>query len=327
MARVYSNRISEYTNENGGRVLLLFLLFALAIFEFIHAGFPIFAIICLSPFLILAVYVLFKWRMAAFWALFVINYFLQMHDSPIPSGLPLSLWNEMIEIILIAIAIIDARQYPHFERCANLMFFALAIWCGFCTLQVLNDTCDLGIDIGSWYTGARLMAFQLLYAFIVFSIYITTPKILLNFLRLWALLSLFSAYWTWKQKNIGFTPIEYAWLYYGPGQVTHLLNAGTLIRYFSTFSDAANYGCNAAASAVTFLIITITCKITWERIFFAAISCCIIWGMFQSGTRTAIFCLGVGLATYVVLSKSIKIAVPFYISIVLFASFLMFTDI
>ena len=144
---------------------------------------------------------------------------------------------------------------------------------------------------------------------------------------MWACLSLFSAYWTWKQKNIGFTHIEYAWLYNGPGQVTHLLNARTLIRYFSTFSDAASYGINAAASSVVFIIIAITSKITWERLFFAIISICVIWGMFQSGTRTAIFCLGVGLATFIVLSKSIRIAVPFSIAFILFACFLAFTDI
>jgi hypothetical protein len=237
------------------------------------------------------------------------------------------MWNEMLEMILLAIAIIDIRQTPHFGRCANLMLFALVIWCGFCTLQILNDTCDIGFDIGSWYTGARLMAFQILYAFIVFSIYITSPKILISYLRLWAVLSLYSAFWTWKQKNIGFTTTEYNWLYNGPGQVTHLLNARTLVRYFSTFSDAANYGINAASSSVVFIIMAITGKFTWERIFFAAISIFVIWGMFQSGTRTAIFCLGTGLFIYVFLSKSIKIAVPFSILFVLFACFLVFTDI
>ena len=171
------------------------------------------------------------------------------------------------------------------------------------------------------------MAFQILYAFVVFSIYISTPRILTNYLRLWAVLSFFSAYWTWKQKNIGFTTIEYNWLYNGPGQVTHLLNARTLIRYFSTFSDAANYGCNAAASAVCFIIIAITSKITWERIFFAVVSICVIWGMFQSGTRTAIFCMGAGFMVYVVLSKSFKIAIPFGIFFALFMAFLIFTDI
>lgn len=327
MAKVYSNRILEFTSENGGRVLLLFLLFLLAIYELIHAGIPTYAIICLSPGLIIAVYVLFRWRMSAFWALIIINYFLQMKDSPLPSGIPMSIWDEMLELTLISIAIVDARQSHHFERCVNLMLFAILIWCAFCTLELLNDTCNLGIDVAAWFTSARLMALHLIWILLVFSLYISSPQILLNYFRLWALLSLFSAYWTWKQKNIGFTPIEYGWLYYGPGQVTHLLNAGTLIRYFSTFSDAASYGCNAAASAVSFIIISITTKIKWERIFFLIISICVIWGMFQSGTRTAIFCMAAGFMVYVVLSKSFKIAIPFGIFFVFFMGFLVFTDI
>lgn len=325
--KVHSSRISEYTHENGGRALLLFLLFLLAIYEFLHSGFSTFVIICASPILILVVYALFKWRMAAFWALIAINYFLQMKDTPLPSGVPMSLWDEMLELTLLAIALIDVQNNPNFKKCLNLMFFAIITWCLFCTLQLLNDTCDMGIDIGAWFSSARLMALHLVWILIVFSIYISSPKILLNYLRLWAILSLFSAYWTWKQKNIGFTPTEYGWLYFGPGQVTHILNGGTLIRYFSTFSDAANYGCNAAASAVTFLIIAITSKIKWEKLFFLIISICVIWGMFQSGTRTAIFCMAAGFMVYVVLSKSFKIAIPFGIFFALFMSFLVFTDI
>ena len=325
--KVYSNRLSEYTHENGGRVIMLFLLFLLAIYELINSGLNTFAIICISPALIIGVYVLFQWRMAAFWALIIVNYFLQMKDSPLPSGIPMSLWDEMFELLLIAIAIVDARRNPHFEKCQNLMLFAIAIWFAFCALQLLNDTCALGIDIASWFTSFRLMALHLIWILIVFSIYISKPKILLTYLRIWAILSLFSAFWTWKQKNIGFTPTEYGWLYFGPGQVTHLLNGGTLIRYFSTFSDAANYGCNAAASSVTFLIIAITSKIKWEKVFFIIVSICVIWGMFQSGTRTAIFCMAGGLMVFVILSKSFKIAVPFGIFFTLFMAFLVFTNI
>lgn len=327
--KVYSNRISEYAHENGGRVLLLFLLFLLAIYELLTSGISTFTIICLSPFLIVSVYTVFKWRMAAFWALIVINYFLQMKDSPIPSGggIPMSIYDEMLELLLIAIAIIDTSQTSHFERALNTMLLAIFIWCGFCTLELLNDTCDMGIDVVAWFTSFRLMALHLVWILLVFSICISSPKYLLTYLRIWALLSLFSAYWTWKQKVIGFTPTEYGWLFYGPGETTHLLNGGTLIRYFSTFSDAASYGCNAAASAVTFLIIAITNKIKLEKIFFLIISICVIWGMFQSGTRTAIFCLAGGFMVYVVLSKSFRIAIPFGIFFALFMFFLMFTEI
>ena len=324
MARVLSNSFTEYTHENGGRVLLLFLLFLLAIYEFITAGFPAFAIVCLLPFLVLFVYAAFTWRMFTFWVLIFVNYFIQMHGMSPPG--PISLYNEILQIILLAIAIIDTRQNPHFERVGNVMLLSLVVWCSFCTIEILNDTCGLGINIGAWYTGARMMAFQLLYIFLVFSIYISSPEILKKYLIVWALLSLFSAIWTWKQQNIGLTPAENSFLY-GRGRPTHIIQGGTLIRYFSTFSDAANYGCNAAASAVAFLIIGITTKIKWERWLFIIIALLVIKSMFASGTRTAIFCMAGGFAVYLVLSKSIKIAIPAAIVGALFFIFLAFTNI
>lgn len=322
MASLYSNRLSEYSHENGGRVLLLFLLFLLAIYEFVTAGYSAFTIVCLSPAVVLFVYAAFRWRMFTFWVLIVVNYFLQMKDIHLP--VPMSLPNEMLQIVLLAIAIVDARQSPHFERCANFMLFALIIWCGFCTLEILNDTCDLGINIAAWYQGSRLMAFQLLYIFLVFSIYISSPQILMRYLYIWAGLALFTVFWTYKQQYIGFTPAEARFM---DGNATHVLNAGTLIRYFSTFSDAANYGCNAASTAVAFIIIGITTKIRNNKLFFLLTGVAVIWGMFASGTRTAIACLGAGLIVYIFLSKSFKIAIPFTIAVVFFAFILVFTTI
>ena len=302
--------------------MLLFLLFLLAIYEFVTAGYSAFTVVCLSPAIVLFVYAAFRWRMFTFWVLIVVNYFLQMKDIHLP--VPMSLPNEMLQIVLLAIAIVDARQSPHFERCANFMLFALFIWCGFCTLEILNDTCDLGINIAAWYQGSRLMAFQLLYIFLVFSIYISSPQILMRYLYIWAGLALFTVFWTYKQQYIGFTPAEARFM---DGNATHVLNAGTLIRYFSTFSDAANYGCNAASTAVAFIIIGITTKIRNNKLFFLLTGIAVIWGMFASGTRTAIACLGAGLIVYIFLSKSFKIAIPFTIAVVFFAFILVFTTI
>ena len=238
----------------------------------------------------------------------------------------MSLPNELLELILLGIAVIDARQDPHFERAGNLMLLGLMIWCGFCVIEVLNDSCNLGINVAVWFTGARLMAFQLLWIFLVFTIYIASPKILMTYLKVWALFSLFSAFWVWKQETFGFTEAEKQWIE-TRGRNTHILNAGTLIRYYSTFSDAANYGCHAAAAAVTFIIMGITMKLKKDKIFFSIISVIVIWGMFQSGTRTAIITLTAGLMTYVFLSRSVKIAVPFSIVFLFFAFLLIFTTI
>ena len=324
MTRVYSNRLSEYSQENGGRVLLLFLLFLLALYELVTAGLPAFVVICVLPLIILYIIAAFRWKMMTFWMLFFINYIIQMKDISLP--VPMSLPNEMLQILLIAFAIIDIKDTPHFERVGNLMFFALVIWCVFCTLEILNDTCNLGINVGAWYSGARLMAFQLLYIFLVFTIYMSKPEDLTKYMVIWALLSLFSVFWVWKQINFGFTTAENIWME-TRGRTTHIINGGTLIRYFSTFSDAANYGCNAAGTAVAFIIFGITNKIRKYKIFFLATAVLVIWGMFQSGTRTAIFCLAAGLMLYIVLSKSIKMAIPFTIVFIFFALILVFTEI
>lgn len=318
-----TNSFATYSRENGGRVLLLFLLFLLAIYQFVTAGYSAFVTICMLPLLVLAGYVVFRWKMSAFWLLIVVNYFIQWKELP-ANSIPTSLPNEMLQLLLLGIAIIDARQTPHFERAVNPMLLALTIWCGFITLEVLNDTCGLGINVGAWYTGARMLGYQLLYIFLVFSIYISSPEILRKYLIVWACLCLFSALWTYKQQNIGLTQAEATFLAHS---TTHVIQGGTLIRYFSTFSDAANYGCNAAASAVAFIVFGITTKFKVERWFFLIVAVLVIKGMFASGTRTAIVCLMAGFAVYIVLSKSVKIAVPAAIVGFLFFSFLAFTNI
>ncbi len=319
---------ATYTQETGGRALLLFLLFGLAIYEFVNAGFSAFALTCLSPIIVIAAYCAFKYRMSAFWALFIINYFVQWFNKNnwLPSGIPLSLYNEMFEILLLGIAIIDARRTPHFERTANLMLYALIMWCGFCTLEVLNDTCGLGINIGAWYQGARMMAFQILYCFLVFCIYINNTKILIQYLCIWAGLSLFTVFWTWKQIHIGFTNAEYSWLMnWGAG--THILNGGTLIRYFSTHNDAANFGICVASTAVAYYIFAITSRIKKYRILFLITAIGSTWAMFQSGTRTAMACLILGIIAYVFFSKSAKIATSVTIIFGFLFFILAFTNI
>lgn len=318
-----ANALKTYTKENGGRVSLLFLLFLLAIYEFITAGFSAFAVVCLTPLLALFVLAAFHFRMFTFWALIIINYFLQVKGLHLP--FPMSLPNELLEIILLSLAIIDVKN-SHFERTANMMLYALFIWCGFCTLQVLNDTCNIGLDLGAWYTGARLMAFQIMYAFLVYSIYISKPDILIKYLLIWGVLALFASFWVWKQKNIGFTNAENAWIQ-GRGRSTHILQGGSLIRYFSIYSDAANFGIGIASTAVAFIIFGITSKIKKYKYFFLITGFVCAWAMFPSGTRTAIACLMAGFITYIFLSKSTKIAIPFSIVFAFFVFILVFTKI
>ena len=193
-----------YSRENGGRVLLLFLLFLLSIYSLINSGISGMAMYLALPFSILFVYLAFSFKMFAFWLLFLINYFVMFLSKEGKMPLPASLPNELIELILIAIAIIDLRE-SHFENLANLMLVGVLGWCAFCIIEVFNDTCGLGLNIEAWFTGVRLMAFQLLYAVIVFALYINTPKRIYQLFFAWACCAFFAVFWCWKQKNIGWT--------------------------------------------------------------------------------------------------------------------------
>ena len=318
-----SERLFSFTPENGGRATLLFLLFLLAIYELVSAGFNTFAIICISPLLVFYVIATFRYKMMTFWILCFINYFIQWKNFP--GGIPTSLPNEMLEIILIVLAIIDAKE-AKFERTANLMLVMLLAWIGFCTLEILNDSCGLGIQVGAWYTGARMMAFQLLYAFLVYILFIITPKRLVQYLFVWGGLSLFAVFWVWKQKNIGFTDAENHWMN-TIGYVTHIINGGTLIRYFSVFNDAACFGINMAATSVAFLAFGITCKIRKLKLFYLITGAACFWATFPSGTRTSIFCFFAGVMLYVILSKSAKAAASVSVAFALFVFMLVFTNI
>ena len=313
-----------YAKDNGGRVSLLFLLFLLALYEFVTAGFSTFAIICLIPAIAIVVLLAFHYRMFTFWTLIVVNYLIMWHSGP-EIGMPTSLPNEILEILLISLAILDVKE-AKFERTANIMLYVLLIWCGFCTLEVLNDTCGIGIDVAAWYTTARSIAYQIMYAFLVYTLYITTPKVLTKYLYIWGALALFAAFWVWKQKTLGFTASEEQWIQ-TRGRSTHIIQGGTLIRYFSTFGDAANFGIGIASTAVAFIIFGITSRIKKHRIFFLITGIACAWAMMQSGTRTAMACLMAGMLAYVFLSKSFKIAIPFTIVFGLFVFILAFTTI
>lgn len=282
------------------------------------------AMVLTIPVSILAVYLAFSYRMFTFWLLFIINYFVMFLNRedmvPVPASLP----NELLELVLIAIAIIDLRE-SKFEHIANLMTVAVLAWCAFCIIEVFNDTCGLGMNITAWFTGIRLMAFQLLYAVIVFALYMNTPQRIYQMFKVWAFCALFAVFWCWKQKNIGWDAAEMNFLFVQGHARQHLVNG--IVRYFGTFTDAANFGIHMACASVSFFIIAITNKVRKHKIFYGIIGTLTTWAMFQSGTRTAIFCMMAGFMVFLILSKSVKIVVPVSIVFGLFIGMLMFTNI
>lgn len=316
---------STSSNDIGGRVLMLFLLFAIGMYGLVSLGLPGLGMAVLIPVLVIIAYITFKHDMFAFWALFAVNYVMHSINLHFSLPLPMSVTIEMFEVILLMVAIIKVRGFE-FKNCLNIMGLVILVWLIFGLLQAFNDTMGLGLNWGAWFQGFNISFIQLTFVYLVHSLYISTPKRLNKYLIVFAAFSIFGALWVWKQKTFGFTDAEHLWIE-TRGRKTHILNAGTLIRYFGTFSDAANMGCNMASVSVMFIIVAITTKFIRHKIFFAITALLCLYAMMQSGTRTAMACFIAGLAAYVFISKSFKIAIPFSIVFAIFLFILAFTNI
>ena len=87
--------------------MLLLLLFFIAVYNFINIGYNAFVIVCIIPCIFLAGYVFLKYKMALFWTLFTINFFVMFITCQIPVPVPTSMINEMFEIMLIGHELLD----------------------------------------------------------------------------------------------------------------------------------------------------------------------------------------------------------------------------
>lgn len=237
--------------------------------------------------------------------------------------IPLTAITLMPQVALLIACIIDIRQQTKTNN-ANLMLLGLTIWSLYLILQIFNQTCSLPLSLGDWAYNFTFYSLAFFIAYFIITHVVKKPETIMKLLRIWAYLSIIASFWAWRQANIGWDDAEWAWLQAG-GSRTHLI--GGSIRYFSFFSDAANFGCSIAASAVAFYILAITTTLRKDKFLFTITAICCTYGFFMSGTRSGLMCFLVGIAFYVILSKSFHIAIPVAILGGAFFYVLAFTQI
>lgn len=318
-----TNRFTTYSRENGGRVLLLFLLFLIALYEFYSMGIVGMALVCMIPLMIAGLYFTFQQKMAIFWFIFIMNYIIMGLTRYYNLHVPVTALTIMPQLLLIMVCIFDIREHTNASY-ANLMLLAISIWGSYVILQLFNRTCMLPISFGSWFMNFMFYGLSFILTYFIITTMIRSHERIMKFLRIWAYLAIVADFWAWRQQNIGWDNTEWAWLQAGAMR-THII--GGSIRYFSFFSDAANFGCSIAASAIAFYIIAITTKLKKDKILFGIAALFSTYGFFASGTRTGLLCFAIGVVLYVILSKSFKIAIPVAILGGIFFFILAFTQI
>lgn len=234
--------------------------------------------------------------------LFITNYYIS-GVSRYLSGISPGIFMDMITIIVIILMIAQLNKKKLGLRIINafnpLTFIAL-IWLTYCFLQLLNP---LSTSILGWVINVRGIGVYFLIITMITSILLSKYEDLKKFLVVWAILSITAVLKAFIQKTFGFDFFETKWLNEG-GSSTHLISSG--IRYFSFFTDAANFGSGIAFSMMIFLISSLHCSSIKYKIFFILTSIICGYGMIISGTRGSLTVPFTALLLFTFLSGKIK---------------------
>lgn len=223
--------------------------------------------------------------------------------------------------ILVLIIIRNIYKKTDWSRSVNGMLLLYVIWGGFCILQIANPN---NVQEAWNIAITHYLVYPIICAILV-PLAVHNIKNIQWLLILWSIFILIAAIKGYWQKTYGFNEQELYFLYVLGGAKTHIIWSG--IRYFSCFSDAANFGVHMAMAIPAFGISLFYVKKKWMKIYFAFIVIAAIYGMGISGTRAAIAVPAGGLCMYILLSRNWKnCLIGAFILLSLF-TFFRFTDI
>lgn len=233
------------------------------------------------------------------------------------------LFSMMIILLFTVICLtqLNNDEQTDWRRGKNIMTYMFVIWLSFYLLEILNPNNVMA----AWNINITPYALIPLICAFIIPLVIRSKKDIELLLIIWSVFVLvftLKGYW---QKNHGFSSKDLYFLYALGGWRTHVIWSG--IRYFSCFSDAANYGVHAAMSAVIFAISAFFTEKKWMRFYFLLVAFCGLYGMGISGTRAAMGVLMGGILMITIIAKNWKALLGgVFVSISIFC-FFYFTHI
>ena len=235
--------------------------------------------------------------------LFLTNYIIMGVTRYIYISIPITNVFDLIYGTIIAFIIIkQIYRHEDFSNVLNVYTIVTFIWLLYCTINIGNNVTG-SIHFESWLRTVRPLAIYPFVTCFVISLSCKSHKFIYYFLLLLSIFTILGASRGIWQKYHGFDSTEYEWLM-TVGARTHLIYSG--IRFFSFFTDAANFGCSMGLSFVILFISSIFTKNRYLKILFILSAAFSIWGLLLSGTRAAMAIPFVGIALFTILAKKWK---------------------
>jgi len=308
-----------------GHRTLIYVLFLLGglmgVYLFLYTGVPQGFLFYLLPLIFLFVVLCVSFPLLCFFFLYVAAYLItgitRYMTLPVPMG-------GIIDLLILFNFLTISLHYVCGNKLGKIYFtpflFISILWMFFCFFELFNPV----TSFSNWITTVRSIGIHIVLFQILVFLNLDSLKKLRSFFTLWGVLVLIAALKAVGQKYIGFDSSEAAWLYTS-GAHTHIIYSG--IRYFSFFTDAANFGCHMGLALVVFTILAFYEKSINRRGFYIVVVILATYGMMISGTRAAIAVPFVGFTFFVILLKEWKLIIAGVFVLALVFSFFNFTTI
>ena len=276
------------------------------------------------PFLLILTYLSIKKEYIGLLIFALVNYFIMGIGRYVNIPIPVSLLFDIIFGLIFATTLLrNLGNKDNFRNIFNLYFAFTLIWFLYCTINVANNATGT-IHFTAWLGNVRVVALYAVITSIIISIAAKKHQFIHWFLILWGILTILAAAKGYLQKNQGFDWAELAWIT-TRGAKTHILRTG--IRYFSFFTDAANFGCGMGLSLVVFFLSSFYTNNKYFKVFYLIVAAGAGYGLLISGTRASMAVPIAGLGLFVFLCKNWKIALSSAFILIFGILLLKFTNI
>lgn len=256
------------------------------------------------PFALIFTYLCILNQYIALVLLALVNYFIMGLGRYISIPIPISaIFDVIFGFIFVTVLFRNLANKENFQNVFNLYFAFMLVWFAYCFINVGNHATGT-IHFTAWLGNVRVISLYALVTSVIIAISAKNYKFIHWFLILWGILTLLAAAKGYWQKNHGFDAAEWAWVS-TRGANTHLLRTG--IRFFSFFTDAANYGCGMGLSLVTFFLSFFYVKNKYLKVFYLLVAAAGGYGLLISGTRASMAVPIAGLGLFIFLCKNWKI--------------------
>lgn len=266
----------------------------------VHSGPTLALTFALFPLILMSITLVLSAPYYLFILFFTLNYFIMTiarYVSNIKPGMIMLAFSIAFILFLLVYSLFKKMEW---KRIKTPFFYLWIVWTVYLIIQLFRRD----VIFEAWAINIGPYAFYSVCIAIFIPLIFNRYKDLKLFLYIWSIFIIIATLKGFYQNFFGFDARESQWLIAEGGSRTHFLVSG--IRYFSIFTDAANYGTSNGFSLVVYAIAAFFMKSERSKYYFLFIAMLSLYGMLISGTRSATAIPFVGLTSFILFSKQIK---------------------